>query len=86
MQSGFSAANLLITVVLQPNGEGHAVLTVRTTDGDFILDNLRSGIRPWWQTEYAFMAEAGRWQSKRCGKSSIEKVGCGRSAKKVEKI
>lgn len=34
-------ANLLITFVRKPNGEGHAVLTVRTDHGDLILDNLQ---------------------------------------------
>ena len=42
MQAGFSPSDLLITVVLQPNGDGHAVLTVRTDRGDFVLDNLRN--------------------------------------------
>ena len=45
IERGFSPANLLITVVLQPNGEGHAVLTVRTDYGDYILDNMRGDVR-----------------------------------------
>ena len=40
MEKGFSPKDLLITVVLQPNGDGHAVLTVRTDYGDYILDNI----------------------------------------------
>ena len=40
MRQGLSLANLLITVVRKPDGEGHAVLTVRTDKGDFVLDNL----------------------------------------------
>lgn len=68
MQSGFQAANLLITVVRQPNGDGHAVLTVRTNKGDFVLDNLRDEIRPWHDTEYEFLKRqstrhAGRWEN-----------------------
>ncbi len=55
MKSGISAANLLITVVLRPDGEAHAVLTVRTKDGDFILDNMRSNIRLWSHTDYVFL-------------------------------
>ncbi len=35
-------ANLLLTVVTKPDGEGHAVLTVRTDKGDFFLDNLKA--------------------------------------------
>ncbi len=44
INKGFSPADLLITVVLQPNGEGHAVLTVRTDRGDFVLDNMRNKV------------------------------------------
>jgi predicted transglutaminase-like cysteine proteinase len=52
---GFPAEALLITVVLEEHGGGHAVLTVRTTAGDFILDNRRSGIRRWSDTGYFFI-------------------------------
>ena len=66
MQKGFSASNLLITVVRKPDGEGHAVLTVRTIDGDFILDNLDDRVRLWSETSYRFMKrqadyDTGRW-------------------------
>ncbi|OAP34412.1 transglutaminase [Sinorhizobium glycinis] len=66
IESGFSPADLLITVVLQPNGDGHAVLTVRTDRGDFILDNMRSKVLLWSETEYTFLKRqssenAGRW-------------------------
>lgn len=52
---GIPSGNLLITVLRQPNGEGHAVLTVRTSAGDFVLDNLDSRIRLWTETEYTFL-------------------------------
>ena len=55
IENGFSASDLLITVVLQPNGDGHAVLTVRTDRGDFILDNKRNAILPWSQTGYTYV-------------------------------
>jgi predicted transglutaminase-like cysteine proteinase len=66
IESGFSPADLLITVVLQPNGDGHAVLTVRTDRGDFILDNMRSKVLLWSETEYTYLKRqssenAGRW-------------------------
>ncbi len=66
IQRGFSAANLLMTVVRKPDGEGHAVLTLRTTDGDFILDNLDSDVLAWNQTPYTFLKRqatfnTGRW-------------------------
>ncbi|NTE55535.1 transglutaminase-like cysteine peptidase [Agrobacterium tumefaciens] len=66
MNKGFSASNLLITVVLQPNGEGHAVLTVRTDRGDFVLDNMRNKVMNWSETEYTYLkrqdtVNPGRW-------------------------
>jgi predicted transglutaminase-like cysteine proteinase len=66
MQKGFSAGNLLMTVVRKPDGEGHAVLTVRTAQGDFILDNLDDGVRLWTHTPYRFLKRqatnhSGRW-------------------------
>ena len=39
MLRGWPESKLLITVVRDENNEGHAVLTVRTDEGDFILDN-----------------------------------------------
>lgn len=63
---GISLSNLLITVVRKPDGEGHAVLTVRTDRGDFILDNLNDELRPWYKTGYRFLkrqasTHTGRW-------------------------
>src|SRR5690606_34346370 len=65
---GVSLSNLLITVVRKPDGEGHAVLTVRTSNGDFILDNLTDKVRPWDETGYRFLKRqatdhTGRWVS-----------------------
>jgi predicted transglutaminase-like cysteine proteinase len=66
MQRGFAAGNLLMTVVRKPDGEGHAVLTVRTAQGDFILDNLESSVKLWTKTPYRFLKRqasnnSGRW-------------------------
>lgn len=52
---GFAPEALLITVVLDEVGEGHAVLTVRTDGGDFILDNRRDKIHRWADTHYQFL-------------------------------
>jgi len=52
---GFPASALLITVVLDEKNEGHAVLTVTTSDGDFVLDNRRNEIRRWKDLDYAFL-------------------------------
>lgn len=66
MEKGFSAADLLITVVRKPDGEGHAVLTMRTSEGDYILDNLSADVKLWTDTPYTFLKRqasfsAGRW-------------------------
>ncbi|MGA1803651.1 transglutaminase-like cysteine peptidase [Rhizobium sp. HT1-10] len=53
--AGFSPSDTLMTVVLQPNGEGHAVLTVRTDHGDFVLDNMRNKVMLWSDTEYTYL-------------------------------
>ena len=55
MRDGVPAGSVLITVVRQPNGDGHAVLTVRTSNGDYILDNLEPRILAWTDTEYTFL-------------------------------
>lgn len=65
-REGLPASALLITVVRQPNGEGHAVLTVRTDQGDYILDNLDARILAWNDTDYQYLkrqseADAGQW-------------------------
>lgn len=52
---GFAKSNLLITVVLDEKHEGHAVLTLRTEEGDFVLDNRRNEIRPWSDLDYVFL-------------------------------
>lgn len=55
MQAGWPREALLMTVVLDQNGEGHAVLTVKTDKGDFVLDNLKSDIRLWSDTGYKYL-------------------------------
>jgi predicted transglutaminase-like cysteine proteinase len=54
-EMGWPISSLLITVVQDELGEGHAVLTVRTKQGDFILDNKVNEIRLWNQTPYAYI-------------------------------
>lgn len=68
--AGISLSNLLITVVRKRDGEGHAVLTVRTDRGDFILDNLNNDVKLWSHTGYTYLKRqasnhTGRWVSLR---------------------
>jgi predicted transglutaminase-like cysteine proteinase len=55
MALGWPASALLITVVRDERGEGHAVLTARTMQGDFILDNKTDEIRVWHRVRYDFV-------------------------------
>jgi predicted transglutaminase-like cysteine proteinase len=52
---GWPASALLITVVRDENGEGHAILTARTSQGDFILDNKVGDVKLWHRTGYQFL-------------------------------
>lgn len=63
---GIAAANLLITVVRKRNDEAHAVLTLRTDSGDYILDNLSDTVLNWQHTDYNYIKRqdtrhAGQW-------------------------
>jgi len=49
---GLPSEALRITVVFNPNGVRHAVLTVVTTQGDYVMDNARRDILPADQTGY----------------------------------
>jgi predicted transglutaminase-like cysteine proteinase len=55
MQLGWPSSALLMTVVIDENGEGHAVLSARTEAGDFILDNKVNDVRLWSKTPYQFV-------------------------------
>jgi|SRR5690606_28044523 len=66
VNAGWPESALLITVVKQANGEGHAVLLVRTDRGDLVLDNQIGTIDLWNETPYKFIkrqsqADAGKW-------------------------
>lgn len=48
---GWSPRALRIAVVRTGQGEGHAVLVVKTSRGDLVLDNRTSAIRNWKNTD-----------------------------------
>jgi predicted transglutaminase-like cysteine proteinase len=54
MQAGWPRTALLMTIVHEANGEGHAVLTVRTDKGELVLDNLNEKILLWSETPYSY--------------------------------
>jgi predicted transglutaminase-like cysteine proteinase len=55
IDAGWPRGALLITVVRDQKDEGHAVLTVKTDRGEFILDNKHSKMLPWIETGYHFV-------------------------------
>jgi predicted transglutaminase-like cysteine proteinase len=48
---GWSSRALRIATAYTPSGEGHAVLVVRTDKGDLVLDNRKSSIKNWRDTD-----------------------------------
>lgn len=56
---GFPLGALRITVGLDADGGGHAVLTVVTDLGDFVLDNVEQEIKRWDEAEIQYL----KWQS-----------------------
>lgn len=76
IKAGIPESNLPITVVRQPNGDGHAVLTVTTHLGDFILDNLEPRVLSWNETDYRYLKRqsprhAGMWVSIEDGRNIL---------------
>jgi predicted transglutaminase-like cysteine proteinase len=52
---GWPEQDLLLSEVVTSWGEHHLVLVVRTSDGDFVADNLDPNIRIWSQTPYQWV-------------------------------
>lgn len=61
MDAGLPRQALLITIVRDLEGQGHTILTVRTDQGDFILDNLVDEIRPWDATGYRYLKRQAQY-------------------------
>ena len=55
MKAGWPREALLITVVRDKKGDGHAVLTVKTDRGEFVLDNQEPQVLSWKRTGYRFV-------------------------------
>lgn len=65
--AGLPELALRVAVVLVPDGARHAVLTVATDNGDYVLDNLRTSIVPWTATGY-------RWIQRQAANSPMDWV------------
>ncbi len=59
VEHGLPRRAMRMTVVIDDQGEGHAVMMVRTDRGDFILDNKRMSVLPWKDTGYVFVKREG---------------------------
>ena len=55
LRAGLPVQSLLMTVVRDETGSGHAILTVVTDRGDFILDSKTNRVLPWRATGYGFV-------------------------------
>jgi len=58
---GWPREALLITVLRDKKGDGHAVLTVRTDKGEFILDNQVEEVLPWADTGYRYVKRQSQY-------------------------
>src|SRR5437868_13909796 len=70
IDAGWPREALLITVVRDKKGEGHAVLTVKTDKGEFILDNQNENVVAWTETGYRFVSVSRR-AVPMCGSRSV---------------
>jgi predicted transglutaminase-like cysteine proteinase len=52
---GWPVRSLRLAVVKTAWGEGHAVLVVKTNEGDLVLDNLTSEIKPFQRSGLRFL-------------------------------
>lgn len=64
--AGWNPSTLLIAVVRDSSGGGHAVLLVRTDRGDLVLDNQNGRVLVWNETPYQYLkrqsqADSGKW-------------------------
>jgi predicted transglutaminase-like cysteine proteinase len=59
IEAGLPRRALRMTVVLDEQGMGHAVLMVRTNLGDFVLDNKRDAVLAWQETGYHYVKREG---------------------------
>lgn len=76
IEANFSPRALRIAVARSRQGEAHAVLTVATDRGDYVLDNLTNAVLPWNETSLAWIARQApgeaQWASlDRAGASDI---------------
>jgi predicted transglutaminase-like cysteine proteinase len=65
MEAGWPREALLMTVVREKYGNGHAVLTVKTDKGEFVLDNQEEKVLLWSETNYRFVKRQAQFDPNR---------------------
>lgn len=61
-EAGVPRRAMRVTVVVDEENAGHAVLMLRTDRGDYILDNKRNAVLPWNQTGYVYVKRESQMQ------------------------
>ena len=59
IKAGLPASSLRIAYVKTRGGVGHAILVVKTSRGDYVLDNLNRSVRPLSQAGYRIISISG---------------------------
>jgi predicted transglutaminase-like cysteine proteinase len=75
IETGFPAGLLRLALVITPRGARHVVLTVSTSQGDYLLDSLFDQILPWDQAGYRWLMrqkteDARGWAALDLGRNS----------------
>lgn len=60
IERGWSPSDLLVAVVREWNGAGHAILVVDTDKGEYVLDNKNWAIVAWNDTPYTWVKRQSR--------------------------
>ena len=82
IEAGWPREALLLTLVRGADGEGHAVLTVTTDKGDYVLDNQNENIVAWTETGYRFVKRQSQrdpnvWVSLGDGRPAVATASAG---------
>jgi predicted transglutaminase-like cysteine proteinase len=64
IDEGFPRQALLMTVVKDEHNEGHAILTIKTNAGEFVLDNMNDEVKSWDRTGYRFVKRQSQTDQK----------------------
>jgi predicted transglutaminase-like cysteine proteinase len=73
--AGFPVGALRLALVITAQKERHAVLTLATDRGDFVLDNLSDTVRPWTEPSYTWLERQDSTRSWRWDMLSADNVG-----------